>query len=777
MSKTRKNKIFYIGVILIAIYLSVTYIYTTQSVDSFTKQKYLDVSKDMKEELQTLIQEKSEATLLVTIGLAANNSMVSVFKSGNAHYLDLNDFALTLKRYSSLENVWFQLIDKNGISIYRSWTQNKGDNLASIRSDVASMITTPRVISSVSIGKYDLTFKTMVPVYDHIGRFLGMVETLAKFDSIASKMAMKDYQTLIVVDKRYKSQLSKAYTNTFINNYYVVNPLSGNKLLKALRNQDISNYLHIDTYKIDRKNKLLVTTYILKDINGVEMSYFILAKDLQAINMQDIENMKDRILYIATFIFLSIFGILYYVYSVNYKRFIQDQNELLAQSVEEKTKELQQYSDKLYYLAHHDLLTDTPNRLLFLDRLKQQIKHARRNGQSLGVLFMDLDRFKEINDTYGHEVGDKLLIKVAAVLKSCVRTEDTVARLGGDEFTILLINATQLSIIKIVEKIVKSMQEPFIINGIELYSTFSIGISIYGQDGDTPNILLRNADTAMYKAKENGRNSYQFYDEEMTELALRRIELDKSVRRALENGEFEPYFQPKVDARSGKVVGLEALIRWNHPTKGLISPHEFIPFAEEVGLILDIDAYMLKYSMYAILSLQEEGIDTGVLSVNISTKKLESQSFKNELHETIKSIGFDPAKLELEILESQIMKDPDHSQKMLNYIRELGILISIDDFGTGYSSLSYLSQLSIDKLKIDRSFIMHIPEASDDVAIVKTIISLARNLNLELIAEGVETKEQIDFLLKEGCHIIQGYYYSKPLSLSECREYLLSKRK
>jgi len=777
MSLTRRYKVFYVALSLIVIFVSVTYIYTTQTIDNFTKQKYLEISRDMKEELQTLIQEKSEATLLITIGLAANNSMVPIFKRGDVRYLDLDEFSLTLKRYSSLKNVWFQLIDKNGVSIYRSWTKHRGDNVLKARKDVVSMIKNPRVISLVSVGKYDLTFKTMVPVYDKIGRFLGIVETLAKFNSIAKKMELKGYKTLIVVDKEYKSQLTKAYTNRFVDDYYIVNPQSAQKLLQALDKVALEEYVNVETYKIDKVNNLLITTYRLSDINNTIMSYFIIAKSLDAIDTSDIKQIQDKILSVAVFIFFVIAGIIYYIYNINYKRFIQDQNEFLAESVEEKTKELKEYSDKLYYLAHHDLLTDTPNRLLFLDRLKQQIKYAKRDGKCLGVLFMDLDRFKEINDTYGHEIGDKLLIEVASLLKASIRSEDTVARLGGDEFTILLVNTTQLGIVKIVEKIVKEMQKPFIINGIEIFSSFSIGISIYGEDGTTPNILLRNADTAMYKAKENGRNSYQFYDEDMTRLALRRIELGKSVRRALENGEFKPYFQPKIDARSQKVVGFEALIRWIDPHKGVVSPENFIPFAQEVGLILDIDTYMLEHSMKAILSLQKEGFDTGVLSVNISTKKLESHNFKNDLQECIADIGFDASKLELEILESQIMKDPEHSQKKLNYIRDLGVLISIDDFGTGYSSLSYLSQLSIDKLKVDRSFIMNIPQQADDVAIVRTIISLAKNLDISLIAEGVERKEQVEFLLQEGCNVIQGYYYSKPLSLDETRAFLLSKRK
>jgi EAL domain-containing protein (putative c-di-GMP-specific phosphodiesterase class I) len=295
---------------------------------------------------------------------------------------------------------------------------------------------------------------------------------------------------------------------------------------------------------------------------------------------------------------------------------------------------------------------------------------------------------------------------------------------------------------------------------------------MYRQDGDTPDVLLRNADTAMYKAKDNGKNSYEFYSEEMTELVRKRLELDADIRNGLKNGEFEAYYQPKIDATNLHIVGMEALIRWNHPTRGLLYPAEFIPFAEEVGLIVDIDRYMLKHCVAQVVEWSDAGYTTGRISINISTKKLESPTFRSELYRIIEKSGVNTKLLELEILESQIMRDPERSIDILRSIRSLGISISIDDFGTGYSSLSYLKKLPVSKLKIDKSFVDNLPDDEDDIAIVRTIIALAEHLGLETIAEGVENEGQVEFLVQEGCHNIQGYYYSKALNKRECELFM-----
>ncbi|MCX6052498.1 MAG: EAL domain-containing protein [Campylobacterales bacterium] len=448
-------------------------------------------------------------------------------------------------------------------------------------------------------------------------------------------------------------------------------------------------------------------------------------------------------------------------------------NRELEEKVEEKTKELKHQSETLDHLAHYDSLTGLPNRLLFLDRLKQAIKHAKRRNKNVTILFLDLDRFKEVNDTFGHEIGDKLLKEVAIRLLHCVRDEDTIARLGGDEFTIILEDVGQNEVIRIAKNIIKAMQEPVYIRNQELYTTFSVGISSYPEDGNTSSILIRNADTAMYKAKENGKNNYEFYNSKMTEVAFERLMMESGLRRAIDENEFVTYFQPKIDAIDSKVIGSEALVRWQHPLLGLVPPMKFLSLAEDIGLIKYIDEWMMMNTMKIMKKLQDEGIYTGIVSLNVSMKHLEDKQFMQYFRETIANIGFDTSFLELEITESQIMKNPVSAIETLKNIRLMGIRISIDDFGTGYSSLSYLKRLPINNLKIDREFIVDAYKDEEDASIVRAIIALAKSLNLSYIAEGVETKEQLDFLLEEGCHNIQGYYYSKPLPESAFKEFLL----
>ena len=761
-----------VTLLLVAIFVTSSYIYLTHKVDTLKNEKYLDTSREMRDRLQSLIKEKSEAILLVTLGLSANQNIKNAIKKKEYKNIGFNDLIVTLQRYSSLQNVWFQIITPDGKSFYRSWNDKKGDDLLNIRQDVAQIIKEPKVISTISVGKYDMTFKAMVPIFDN-GRFIGIIETLAKFYSITQKMKNHGNELLIVVDKRYKKQLSEAYSQTFIDDYYIANPLENEKLLHIVQKNTIEKYLKITTYMIDTENSLLLTTLQLADINGNPMGYFIIAKDLTRIDLSEIEQAKNGVLEVVLLILLFIIVLFYYVYSINYKRFIQEQNEILESNVEEKTQELELQTNVLKFIAHHDPLTGLANKVLLLDRIEEAIKHAKTTGEQFSVFFFDLDKFKEVNDTYGHEIGDELLLKITSRLKKCIKSDDTLARLGGDEFAILHKNATKISTINLIDNILIHMKKPFHVKNIEIFTSFSIGVALYPQDSAKANQLLRNAETAMYKAKDDGKNTYQFYDKKMTEMALQKIQLDADIRKALKHGEFVAYFQPKIDARDGKIVGLETLIRWMHPQKGMMTPNEFIPFCEETGLVLEIDKYMLIQSMKQIMKWQKEGLEFGKVSVNVSTKKIESSNYIEELTYIIDSLQFDTSVLELEILEGQIMKNPQKSIEILNKLRDLGISISIDDFGTGYSSLSYLKKLPVTKIKIDRSFVIDLPTNKDDVAIVRTIINLAENLKLEIIAEGVEKKEQLDFLVNEGCYDIQGYYFSKPLPADECKEFII----
>ena len=770
------SRIIVAGLLLIAIFVTGSYIYLTHEVNVLKQKKYFHTSENMKGELQKLIKYKSESTLLIALGLSADHSIKNAIRKKHLKNIDFKGLTKGFQRYSSFHHVWLQLINADGKSFYRSWNDKKGDDLSSIRKDVKQMLLQPKVISTISTGKYDMTFKAMVPIFDN-GKFIGIIEVITKFYSITKKMKNDDNDLLVVADKSYKKQLTQAYSKTFVDDYYIANPSQNKKLLHLVQKNSIEKYLKITSYMIDTKNALLVTTLQLADINGNPMGYFIIAKDLKKIDFSGVEQSKNATLRMIILILLLIIIFFYYVYYISYKRYMQRQNDLLESSVQEKTKELKLQKDTLAFIAHYDNLTGLANKVLLLNKIKETIKYAQTKGEQLSVFFLDLDKFKEVNDTYGNEIGDELLLQITARLKKCIKNDDILARLGGDEFGILHKNSTKISTINLIDTILIHMKKPFNVRNIEIFTSFSIGVAVYDEESLKENQLLINAETAMYKAKDDGKNTYKFYDKKMTELVLQRIQLDAEIRNALKNEEFVAYFQPKIDARNEKVIGLETLIRWNHPKKGIVLPEFFIPFCEETGLVAEIDKYMLIKSMQQIQKWKEEKIEFGKVSVNVSTKKIESSNYIDELSYIIESLQFDTSILELEILEGQIMKDPEKSIGILNAIRSLGISISIDDFGTGYSSLSYLKKLPVNKIKIDRSFVIDVAHNKEDASIVKTIILLAQSLGLETIAEGVETKEQLDFLVKEGCYNIQGYYFSKPLSADACKEFIIAHSK
>jgi diguanylate cyclase (GGDEF)-like protein/PAS domain S-box-containing protein len=435
--------------------------------------------------------------------------------------------------------------------------------------------------------------------------------------------------------------------------------------------------------------------------------------------------------------------------------------------------ELIKQKEKLYYQANHDSLTGLPNRILFQDRLGHAIEKAKRANSKVALLFIDLDHFKEINDSLGHDIGDEVLKDIAKKLKSILREEDTLSRLGGDEFTIIIEDfKNEKDLSYIASKVIQTLSEDINIKNNKLYVTTSIGISIFPDDGDDATNLLKYADSAMYKAKHEGRNRFEFYSYEMTELALEKITLQSDLISALKNDEILIYYQPQINAITSKIIGMEALSRWKHSKIGFIPPSKFIPLAESSGLIIELDKYVMKKAMQQFSKWYSLGYSPGILALNLSVKLLQNENFLDFLKETIKLYNFKPTWLELEITESQIMTKPKEAIKVLNKINELGIKIAIDDFGTGYSSLSYLKKLPIDKLKIDQSFTKDLPEDEEDSAITKAIIALGKSLNLELIAEGVETKEQKDFMILNGCENIQGFLFSKPLSSKNIEKFL-----
>ncbi|MGE4545414.1 MAG: putative bifunctional diguanylate cyclase/phosphodiesterase [Pedobacter sp.] len=414
-------------------------------------------------------------------------------------------------------------------------------------------------------------------------------------------------------------------------------------------------------------------------------------------------------------------------------------------------------------LSFRDSLTNLPNRKLLLDRLKQGIAEAKRFDKNLAVMFLDLDLFKKVNDSLGHAAGDLLLKFVAKRLTACLRETDTLSRLGGDEFVILLPGFKCLeNLSKIAHKILKALEMPFNIKGHEVYITGSIGISVFPFDGSDTSTLMRNADTAMYVAKEHRGNTYQFFSSEMNEKLIRRLEIENGLRKALEHDELYLEYQPQVDMITGKITGAEALLRWYHPEKGNISPAEFIPIAEETGLITPIGEWVIRKACQEFLPLANEEIYQLDLSINLSGRQFEKPNLNEVIREILFETKFPGDRLKLEITESILMENAQNAKELLLKLKLLGIKISIDDFGTGYSSLGYLKNFSIDQIKIDKSFTDEIKDANAPCPIIETIISLAKSLNVELIAEGVESETQRIFLILKGCRYAQGYYFGKP---------------
>jgi len=434
-----------------------------------------------------------------------------------------------------------------------------------------------------------------------------------------------------------------------------------------------------------------------------------------------------------------------------------------------------QQEKKILYQAHFDALTDLPNRFLSLDRLSQLMNEAQRNNRFVAVLFIDLDDFKKINDTLGHDTGDKLLIEAAARLRSGVRDGDTVGRLGGDEFIVLLGGLSGMTDARpVVENLLSKFRDAFRIDGRELMITASVGISVYPNDGDSSSVLLRNADSAMYHSKGEGRNTYTYFTDAMNKDVSRRLALEEQMHGALDRNELYVYYQPKVDVTSCNIIGVEALLRWNNPALGEITPDEFIPIAEQTGLIMPIGQFVLAQALEMMASWQQQYKQPFTTAVNLSPRQFRDPNLVAFIKEAMTQSGVLDESLELEITEGVLMSGHTHIDKALVAIHNLGIKLSMDDFGTGYSSLSYLRRYPFDILKIDRSFIDNITYDLADRELVNAAIAMAHSLGLKVVAEGVETEEQLALLATQGCEIAQGYLFSKPVSAEKITEILIS---
>jgi diguanylate cyclase (GGDEF)-like protein/PAS domain S-box-containing protein len=427
----------------------------------------------------------------------------------------------------------------------------------------------------------------------------------------------------------------------------------------------------------------------------------------------------------------------------------------------------------LHFLANHDVLTRLPNRMQFYKRLDQAMAHAAEEQRSFAVLFIDLDRFKNINDTFGHSAGDLLLQLVADRLGRHIRKSDLLARLGGDEFTVLAEYMPDLQdVVALADHVMEALAQPFYIEGHELFVTASVGISVYPHDGRDTETLIKSADTAMYHAKSLGKNNYQFFLADMHSKPLEHLMLENALRHALERGEFMLYYQPKVDSATEHIFGMEALLRWNHPTLGIVTPGRFIPLAEETGLIREIGSWALREACRQNAIWRRAGYRSLVVSVNLSTVQLMSLDFAATVGGILADTGLDATCLELELTESAIMESPEQSSRTLQALRDMGVKISIDDFGTGYSSLNYLKRFPINTLKIDQSFVRDINIDANDAAITDAVISLAQSLKMDVIAEGVETAEQLRYLQRHGCNAYQGFLFSRPLPSAEFQQLL-----
>lgn len=536
--------------------------------------------------------------------------------------------------------------------------------------------------------------------------------------------------------------------------------------LGELLNRDSKSqyYIHL--------NQLYSSIEYLKQYQTFFMDELTQMRELHKVEiLHSIENIKTVAIFLPGSIL--IFTILLAMYVTRKVKKMELHLVKTSNSLKKSLVELREKSDTLNYLAYHDPLTGLASRTMLMDRLDQAIKRAKRYDEKVAVLFIDLDRFKEVNDSFGHNIGDELLQIISTRFTKIIREQDTIARIGGDEFVVVLENVKDVkNVYKLCEKIIATLKMPIELSNNTLHVGSSIGISIYPTDANSADMLLRNSDSAMYFAKDSGRSQFKLYTEDMTNSAIEKVKIEHQLRIALDKEEFEVYYQPQVDARSDKLISLEALIRWKHPKKGLLSPGYFLPLAESTGLIVPISEWVLKQVCKQQVIWQEKGLALVRVAVNLSGQQLEDTNLYQKVKDMLEETNCNPNLLELEITEGFMMKNPQESIVLMEKLSKFGIEMSIDDFGTGYSSMAYIKKLPIKKLKIDKTFIDDVMTNLKDVAIIRTIIALANGLRLDVIAEGVENMDQRDFLLKEGCNNIQGYLYSKPLPVEEVEKVL-----
>lgn len=890
--------------IVLATLLLITFLFVSHKLlnirtEALIKEKYTQVANEIQFMTKSYIDAKKESILFIALSLANDPRYIDAIASSNNINFKLDNFIENLQRNSKYKNVWIQVSDSKGISLYRSWTDKHGDDLTKVRKGIVQMIRDPKIRSTVSTGLFDMTFKAMVPIFKD-DKFMGTIEVISKFNSIAMQLLNNGFELVLLVDKTYKNQIQKPFTKMFLDDYYIANLNASEANQNYIKNFGIEKLIHDqNAYIIDRENNTFITKYIQKDINGNNMGYFILFHPLDKIDLNHIYLFHNAILFFISLVLIGIYLVLQLISSKHNKEKIDLKNKLLSKEVDEKNTKLEEqhnflqnvingidqsvmvidkeynvllandaakhFSDKhmlkdlsqskcyellhhqnhpcdddqnqcpledtfvrgksiqrihkhitasgeenfieltttplynknnemyavvelghnitehlktqkvlekqkneLDYRAHYDALTSLPNRVLFLDRLNHSMQIAKRDNNQVALVFIDLDHFKEINDSIGHHAGDYILKECARRLQSMLRSIDTVSRFGGDEFTIILEKMNnENEVVDIVLLIIDKLQEPYIYENRKLYCGASVGISIYPENGKTHQELLKNADAAMYKAKENGRNTYSFYTKTMTQKAHERVMQETKLRESMKNNDFTVYYQPLMNINTHEVIGYEALLRCIDADDSVMYPDNFISIIEQTGLIIDIGKKILEKVFLQAVSWKRMNIEYEKISINISAKQLKDPEFFPFIEALFQRTKCDPDWIEFEIIESFIIDDIVEAINVLEKIHTLGINISLDDFGTGYSSLSYLKKLPISKLKIDKSFIDDIPFDENDKIITKTIINLANDMNIAVLAEGVETIEQEKFLIENGCSLAQGYLYDEPLSVDD----------
>ncbi|MGQ3890179.1 EAL domain-containing protein [Legionella sp. CNM-1927-20] len=525
-------------------------------------------------------------------------------------------------------------------------------------------------------------------------------------------------------------------------------------------NQKFLNLWNMSAELIEKGNSLEV---LQKLASQVENSSECLAMILNLCRQPKMESVKELKLYT---------GQIFELYSHYFSHGLEDYTLGVVLSFREIT-ENKHLQEELLHLATHDTLTGLPNRIILMDRLQQAINYAKRSNLFVGIFILDLDNFKQINDTLGHKAGDELLNLVSVRMKNCFRESDTVTRFGGDEFVIILTGQINLdNFTALAEDLQEIFNTPFSIQGRQVKVAGSIGISVYPLDGETPDELLKNADTALYHAKETGRSNFQFYTSELNYNLIKRVELESALQKAIENDEFILFYQPLVSVASNKIIGVEALLRWNHPKLGMLAPNSFLSTAEKTGLIIPIGNWVLRTACLQTKRWQEAGFSDLTVAVNISGSQILRKDFIQIVKEALKESGLEPHYLELEITEHIILENSNDVFNTMRILRDMGIKIAMDDFGVGYSNLNYVKFFPFDKIKIDKSFIQGIDTNIDDKNIIEAIINMTKSMGLQVLAEGVETKEQLEFLRNHHSNQIQGYYISPPLEASSLSEFL-----